>query len=344
MSLKQYDMEGGTNGTAATVALTGALLLSNPSSQGTITFQSAAKNSGALGLELVAGTTQDLTTRWGADAQHNKMSLAFNFRVNTMPTTQQLLATLRHSSGVAWRLSLRQDRTLHIDGSSVTGDTAVGVAITVGKWHRIEAVVDVGAGTAKVQVFNGNGTTEIAPQLNKSGMSLGTNPIVAADIFCTKNTAIDIDDVRLLENTTAFLGPPLPTGDPSNSSRPWDVVENPGEYVVVGTSSYATALADESDATYVDSVASPNGASFTAAMNPLTLGPVTVALRHQNTTSGTPITRKVELMQGSVVIATRTFTLPTTLSNYSFTTTTGETAAITSPRNNLYVRITDTAG
>lgn len=344
MALRHYDMEGGTNGAAATVALTGALLLSNPSSLGTLTFKTAAKNSGSLGLELIAGATQDITTRWGADTQHNRMSFAFNFRVNTMPTSQVLLATLRHGSGVAWRLSLRQTGGLYIDGASVTGDTSVGVTIETGKWYRAEIVADVSAGTSSVQIFNGNGTTEIAPQLNKSGMNLGSNPIVAADVFCNRNTAIDIDDVRLLENTTAFLGPPLPTIDPANSSRPWDVVENPGEYTVTGTTSFATALADESDSTYVSSVNSPNGDSFTAAMNPLTLGPVTVALRHQNSTAGTTISRKIELLQGSVVIATRTITLPTTLSNYSFVTTTGETAAITSPRNNLYVRITDTAG
>lgn len=343
MALKHYDMEAGTNGQAATTALTGALLLSNPSSLGTITFSTAAKNSGTLGLRCAAASTQDITTRWGSDASNNRMSVAFNFKYAALPASQGLLCTLRHSTGVAWRLSLRQDGTLHTDGSVVTGDTAVGVTTTPNTWYRIEAVIDVSAGTGKVRVYKGNGLTLLATQLDQSGMNLGTNPVVAMDIFCNRNMTVDMDDVRLSDNSTTFLGPTRPTKDAEAVVRPWDMVDNPGEYTVVGTTNFTTAVADESDATYVDSVSSPTGGSILFAIDPLTLGPVTVTIRHRVTVGSPTTTRTVKLKQGTTTIATRTVTLPTSITDYSFTTTGPETAAIAWPRDNLYVEISDSS-
>lgn len=343
MALKHYDMEAGTNGQAATTALTGALLLSNPSSLGTITFTTGAKNSGVLGLHCVAASTQDLTTRWGADASNNRMSVAFNFKYAALPASQGLLATLRHSTGIAWRLSLRQDGGLFTDGSSVSGDTAVGVTTVPNTWYRVEAVIDVSAGTGKVRVYKGNGLTLLATQLDQSGMNLGTNPVVAMDIFCNRNMTVDMDDIRLSDNITTFLGPTRPTKDPDSVVRPWDMVDNPGEYAAVGTTNFTTAVADESDTTYVESVSSPTGGSIMYALDPLTLGPVTVTIRHNSTVASPAVTRTVKLKQGSTTIATRTVTVPTTITNYSFTTTTAETNLLAWPRDNLYIEISDSA-
>ncbi|RKS19710.1 hypothetical protein DFO58_2215 [Arthrobacter sp. AG1021] len=342
MALKHYDMEGGTEGATVTAPLSGAQLISNPNSEGTIKFMAAAKNSGSFGIRAAAASTNDITTRWGLLAPNYQVSFAFNIRFTVLPAAQKLLATLRNASGTAWRLSLRQDGTLHTDGSVVTGDTAVGVTLSTNTWYRIEVLADVIASTGKVRVYKGNSLTLLA-SLNQEGMNLGSTQIAAADIYGNRSQTTDIDDVRVNDGSTAWLGPARPTLEPSSTVRPWDMVDNSGDYSVVGTTNFTTAVADDSDTTYVESINSPVNTPIMFALNPLTLGPVTVNLRHSATSASPVITRTIRLLQGSTLIAQRATTLPTSITSYSFTTTNSETNLLEWPRDNLYLEIRDSA-
>lgn len=342
MALKHYDMEGGTEGATVTAPLSGAQLISNPNSEGTIKFLAAAKNSGSFGIRAAAASTNDITTRWGLNATNYQVAFAFNFRFTVLPAAQKLLATLRHATGVAWRLSLRQDGTLHTDGSVVTGDTAVGVTLSTNTWYRIEVLADVVASTGKVRVYQGNGLTLLA-SLSQEAMNLGSAHIETADIFGNRSMTTDIDDVRLNDGSTSWLGPARPTLEPSSTVRPWDMVDNSGGYSTVGTSNFTTAVADDSDTTYVESINSPVNTPIMFALNPLTLGPVTVNLRHSATSASPVITRTIRLLQGSTLIAQRATTLPTSITSYSFTTTNSETNLLEWPRDNLYLEIRDSA-
>lgn len=343
MTLKHYDMEGGTDGAAATATLTGASLMNNPNSEGTMTFRAGSKNSGALGVRLAAGAGNDITTRWASNAPNYRAAFAFNIRLLAIPTSQKILATLRHLTGIAWRLSIRPNGGLYTDGSEVTGDTSVGVTLSVNQWYRVEALVDVVNGTCKVMVYPGNGLTALVPEHSQEGMLLGSAEIVAADIFANRGTTVDLDDVRLDDGSISYLGPALSTKPAAATVRPWDLVENAGAYTSIGTTDHVTAVADNSDSTYVQSVSSPVNTPIMFALEPMTLGPITVTVRHNATSASPVITRTIRLYQGSTLIAQRAVTLPTTITDYSFTTTTSETNQMNWPRNNLYVEIRDSA-
>lgn len=125
----------------------------------------------------------------------------------------------------------------------------------------------------------------------------------------------------------------------SNAATPDSTPSNPGGYVIQGGSATIdAALADNSDGTYAESVDPSSGDVFTVGITPLVTGAVTVTTRAKSST--TPVLQMtVDLMQGTTVIATSTFTTTTSFSDYSFTTTSGQTANITD-FNNLRVRIT----
>lgn len=342
MALKQYGMEGGTEGATATAALTGAVLMSNPNLEGTVTFRAASKNSGQLGIRMAAGPNHDITSRWAFDAPSYQVALSFNFRTLQLPPTPKMLALLMGASSNVWRITLR-DGKLYTDGSVVTGDTAVGVTISPNVWYRIEAVIDVIAGTAKIRVYEGNGLTSIGPGVTVEGMNLGSAMATMLDVYGNRSTTVDLDDVRLFSNSTAWPGPARSPLAPDSTVRPWDMVDNSGGYSAVGTTDFTTAVADNSDSTYVESISSPVNTAIMFILNPLTLGPVTVNLRHSATSASPVITRTIRLLQGTTLIAQRATTLPTSVTAYSFTTTTSETNLLEWPRDNLYLEIKDSA-
>lgn len=343
MALKQYGMEGGTDGATATAALTGAVLMSNPNLEGTVTFRSGSKNSGLLGIRMAAGPSNDITSRWAFDAPSYQVALSFNFRTLQLPPTPKMLALLMGNSSNTWRLSLRPDGTMHTDGSVVTGDTAIGVTIAVNTWYRVEAIIDVITGTAKIRVYKGNGLTSIGPGITVEGMNLGSDMATMLDVYGNRSTTVDLDDVRLFSNSTAWPGPARSPLEPDSTVRPWDMVDNSGGYSAVGTTDFTTAVADNSDSTFLESISSPVNTSIMFVLNPLTLGPVTVNLRHSATSASPVITRTIRLLQGSTLIAQRATTLPTSVTAYSFTTTTSETNLLEWPRDNLYLEIRDSA-
>lgn len=110
-----------------------------------------------------------------------------------------------------------------------------------------------------------------------------------------------------------------------------------------GAATAHAALADLSDATYIQSPTGPSGAAATFSLPAVGTGAITVAVRADVLNTATPINLLVEILENSTVRAARTFTPTATPQEFSFTTTTSETAAITSRANGvLRVRVTAT--
>lgn len=126
------------------------------------------------------------------------------------------------------------------------------------------------------------------------------------------------------------------------SARPTSVITNTGPWTNEGgAGSIEAALADESATTLAQTPDNPSGAVLTVECEPVGLGLVTVVTSDKATSASPPVTRTVALMQGATVIATGTpFALTTSAVTHSFTTTTGEAAAITD-RSALRIRVTD---
>jgi hypothetical protein len=125
------------------------------------------------------------------------------------------------------------------------------------------------------------------------------------------------------------------------------VTVNPGNFVPVPTTSTLEAvLSDGSGSTYAEST--DVGASMTTKLSPLTSGPgytFTISAKY-STTPVAPLL--IELLQGSTVIATRTWATTATggqpalgvgTATYTLTTTSGETAAVSDPAD-LSIRLT----
>lgn len=147
--------------------------------------------------------------------------------------------------------------------------------------------------------------------------------------------------ITVTDNSGATNFDTMTVSVPAATIRPAAVSSNPGGWTNVGgAASSAAALADESDSTYTSTLTNPANAAQTFTMNGILQGgPVTVKVRADIDTAvaGTLV---VDLMMGSsTVVATRTHSLTTTKQDFTWTTTTGETAAITD-RTDLRVRVT----
>jgi hypothetical protein len=126
---------------------------------------------------------------------------------------------------------------------------------------------------------------------------------------------------------------------PSTSLRPTSTTSNPGGFSVVGAGTGAAALADELDSTYIVSGSAPANASITFALDGvLESGIPTVKVRADIDTAVAG-TVKVELLEGTTVRATQTFSVTTSIQEFSLVLTSTESSSITD-RSNLFVRIT----
>lgn len=125
----------------------------------------------------------------------------------------------------------------------------------------------------------------------------------------------------------------------ASSVRPNNTVTSAGWTTSTGTS-FSALLADESDTTYAETVDNPNGTQPLLQEYPeLAAGNITVSTRMQATAAAPLVSVTVALLQGATVIGSRTTTLNTAPTDFSWTTTAAETAAITD-RTQLRTRIT----
>jgi hypothetical protein len=171
-----------------------------------------------------------------------------------------------------------------------------------------------------------------------TGAVIGYNltPLAAGSSAGGDTWAVDVSNL-LSAFTVTFEPVSVPT-----TVRPSSTISSTA-WTMAGAATVHAALADESDASYVESGDNPAGTLFEVALPQIADGDITVAVRMQQVGSTPSESVAVSLRQGATVIATRTYTLTTAWATYQFTTTTAETATITD-RAALRVRCTATAG
>jgi len=167
-----------------------------------------------------------------------------------------------------------------------------------------------------------------------------TNGTTANASFTAAVAGVYTARITVTDDVGATAFDTMTVSVPSTSLRPGSVVSNPGSWTNVGgAGDAALATADELDATYAQSPAAPANAVTTFALSgTLESGLITVKVRADIDTAvaGTLV---VDLMQSTTLIATRTFSLSTTKTDFSYTLTSGENAAVTD-RSALRIRVT----
>lgn len=124
-----------------------------------------------------------------------------------------------------------------------------------------------------------------------------------------------------------------------DAAKLYRIESNPGSWGLFGSAPDAqTALSDSDDATGVASPTAPSASVCTFGLTPLNAGVVSLVLRHRASDAVNVIQRKVEILRdGSTVVATETFNLPTSATNRTLATSSSQAANAV-----LSVRITDT--
>lgn len=349
MPLKHYDFEVGPQGAAANAGNTGATVMAL--NTGTAIFDAASAMTGNFGLKLTSSANVNgITARFNALAAHKTMAVSITFIAPNVTGSDRNIFNINASPDVPTiRVSINAAQNIVWDGKTLVTDFKdTGVTTIPGRKYRMEFLLVVGAtdatGNLRCNIYEGNGGVPLNADLTNTAFHMGIIAISGIDVNLAPSLVFSVDDIRFDDGSTAWLGPVPDGATPTNIARPKSLLSNPGSFTNVGgAAGIPEALADESDTTYVSSPGAPAGSAMSIVVSPLTLGPVTVKVRHRASATEPAISRKYDLMQDSTVIATRTVTLTTAWVDYTFSTTTPETALISAPRNNLALRITDTS-
>ena len=270
---------------------------------------------------------------------------AYIRRTSTPSTTFQIII-VRDASGVMHSVNLTTANKLAVthNGGGSTKYTST-TTLTVDTWYRVEAQATVATtttGNMTWGLYLGDSTSPLETQTwtDLNLHTTGATNYRLGKVATTGSLGLIIDDPAF-DNTTTAIGPyssALDTQYPSS-------IVTAGTWTLLGTApDIITALQDGDDTTGSRSVDDPPGTGPTTyGFGPLTASkPVTVVARHCAPAGDGNISRTYELLQSTTVKATRTVNpLPTTPTEYSFTTTSGETATI-SDWTALRVRVTDT--
>lgn len=266
-------------------------------------------------------------------------------RKSTPGATTQIL-TGRNSSNyiIGNNITTANKLTLNKWGGGVMYTSTTTLAQDT--WYRVEGhgtIATATTGITQWKLFLGDSTTALEDSTSITNADFQTTPLTEWRLgkHSTGGLVEVILDDMILTDTATFPGPYVGALDlqPARS-----VVSNPGTFAVYGGAADVTvAVTDGSDTTGAISPGSPSGAAITYDFGALTANrQVKLNVRHDSPPDTGNISRQYALLQGSTVIATRTVNpLPSTVTAYTFTTTSGETAAITD-WTNLRVRITDT--
>lgn len=350
MTLVQKTFDSQASGTAATTSNTGASSV-NALSGGTVTFDSGVAARGSTcGLKMAAtGSSSAADIRYTIPANSKYATTLVVTSSNASPSASITLLTLWASGSRALTVFLSTAGKFGIIDGAGVGVSPVMSAITAGARYRLGLVVDNSGGTSagKVtfNVYTETGTTALG-STSVTNMNLLASPIdqlrLGATLWPTEGASTGFDDVQWDDGATTEIDG---ISAASASIRPAATSANPGAWVTDSgaTTGLAAAVADESDATYVTSPSNPVNASVTFSFNvPLASGSITVKTRGASDLSSPVVSRLVELLQGSSVMSSQTYTLSTTVTDHSWTLSSTEMASITD-RSNLFVRVTDTA-
>jgi hypothetical protein len=276
----------------------------------------------------------------------DRYATRFYFRLDSLPNATTILLRYRNAAALTvGNILISSTNVIFAQDSAnavVTGGGGT-VALTANTIYRMESSVKVSTGEIEWKLFAGDSTTVLDTKY-VAGQALGIDQVTKLRWGRAAGSswigAIDYDSIAAEELATGYIGP---ISSASTTVRPTNVVSNVGAFTNVGAaSSLFASLADELDTTYIQSPANPSATDIVFGLPELSAGNPTIRLRHNVDAASPAISATYSLMQGATVISTRTVTpLPTVITDYSWTATSGETALITD-RTQLSLRISTT--
>jgi hypothetical protein len=282
----------------------------------------AAATGSSLGFSAVGSA---ITSTGATESQMLVMKM--DYSVTTPTGNVPLELSPIPSSGIGHLIAFRspnQDPVVNA-GANQTG--AIGTATS------FTATVTDPDGSIASRLW----TQVVGPaELTMSGNTTNTLTVTPTigGVYQFKITATD--DVGAIGHDYVALIVPAPDGNVV------DVISNPGAWNLVGSKpTEAAALTDLLDQSYIETPDAPNGAAITMSVGTVTSGNITVTVRGRQASASPVISRKVELLQGTTVIATQTYNLSSAWTDYPMVLTNAQNAAVTN-RATLRVRITDT--
>jgi hypothetical protein len=347
------NFEGGIEGTTLTTANMGGASGDAPSTvvlgaNSNWSFQASAAAHGSFGGAL---TTTAINVTAYAEynvAPADRYTWRAYFRLSALPTSRTLIARWRDTAatpGTIANIAISDSNRIQFENnvSSPVAALQGGVTLVAGTLYRLEVGVNSVTALAEWSLFAGDSTTPLetkaAAAFASTGLQVGKFRFgrVSGTAFIG---TIDFDDLQLQDLVTGLPGP---ISNASTTVRPSSILSNPGVFTNVGgAANLPTALADELDTTFVQSPANPSATVVTFGLPELSAGTPTITVRHNVDAASPVISTTYSLMQGATVISTRTVTpMPTVITDYSWTATSGETALITD-RTQLSLRISTT--
>lgn len=356
--MKTQTFDSGAQGatiTAANSASSGSAIASTilTGSAPVAVYDTAAAFAGAKGL-TVSGAEGDNVSVSITDTANGSARARIYLYISaaTAPTGSSVsVARIRSSTANMAIILLSTARVLSIQNAVGTSRKNFNTNTTLPDgWYRIELRVTKGTTTANGSIWCDIfrvASSESAPLDSFTGAGTeNTGTADATTLQFGKPTTAGVvpghkfDEIAFETGSTALIGPAQGAVD---ERHPNAINSNPGGWTQYGAAaSHVAGLSDADNSTGSRSPDDPIGAAISydfLAITPNT--PVRVSATHYASVGDGQISRKYDLMQGATVIATRTVTLTTDPTDYSFVTTTAETAAITS-WSALIVRVTDT--
>lgn len=293
----------------------------------------------------VGGGAAAFAVGWQSLTSSMTFQYRFYFKRTVTASATTTFFQARSSTASAMAHTMRNDGKMTVIDNAGASQYVSVSALTTDTWYRVEGYGTIGTTTSNGaytwNLYAGDSTTAIDTYTSTT-MNLSTAGVVAYRFGkdSSANTlGITVDDL-MVGNSAAALGP---YSNVLDLQYPTSMVTSDGWTQLGAASPAIDGLFDSLDTTGYRSPSDPSSdlAYFTfGALTPNK--PVKVSARHMASSSDGTISRLYELRQGaSTVIATRTVNpLPTVETDYTFTTTTPETANITD-WNNLRIYITD---
>jgi hypothetical protein len=350
MSTRKNSADLGTNGATVSVGNSGgtginAFDIVNIGGTSAITYDNSRAAHGTQSFKFVPGSTEVTNLRW-TGISSTGCACSFYVYFTALPAADFFLAAFNAGGPAVLRVMFSSSTgKLQLIDTRGTGGFIwrAAAAMPTSAWIRVEMFCTISATTASESVayYTGDSTSAIDGTSISNG-NTGTTPIdtivFGKNDTSTYTTAHWFDSIQVNDAATGLIGPWAAT--PASTVRPVSLISNAGVFTNQGgASDLVAALADESDTTFAQSPVSPSAATAEWKLGPLSAGGnVTVAARHSSV-SGT-ITRTYSLYCGATLIKQQSVVLPSTPTDWTMTTTSGETATITD-RSDLHVRISD---
>jgi hypothetical protein len=190
-----------------------AATLVNPGTGGSITSTDTPAHAGDTSARLVGGGAGSCVLRLPFPAAAAAGAISLYHYAGTLTTMD--IISVRHASGQLFRIGISGTGAVQIKDSSggVLGSTSSG-AWEIDRWNRIECHWDnsggSAAGTATLEVYNGDSTTPI-DSAAVTGGNLGTAAAATIDLGNPNLTIFSgthyFDSVQMDNGRTSFIGP-----------------------------------------------------------------------------------------------------------------------------------------